>query len=43
MSATVHWTVSWSGAAESGTFPGMTTTAEARFRVAESQALNIED
>ncbi|MER5299691.1 hypothetical protein ABT039_09555 [Streptomyces lasiicapitis] len=43
VSATVHWTVSWSGAGDSGTFPGMTTTADARFRVAESQALNTED
>ncbi len=42
VSVTVHWTVSWSGAGESGVFPGMTTTANARFRVAESQALNSE-
>lgn len=43
VSATVHWAVSWSGAGESGTFPGLTTTAEAAFRVAESQALNVGD
>ncbi len=42
VSATVHWTVSWSGAGESGTFPGMTTTATAGFLVRESQALNTE-
>ncbi|SMD27601.1 hypothetical protein SAMN05661093_11211 [Kibdelosporangium aridum] len=40
VSATVHWTVSWSGAGQSGTFPGMTTTSNAAFRVAEAQALN---
>jgi hypothetical protein len=41
VSATVHWSVSWSGAGESGTFPDLTTTSSARFRVAESQALNV--
>jgi hypothetical protein len=40
VTATVHWSISWSGAGESGTFPDMTTTATAAFRVAESQALN---
>ncbi|MFC5107569.1 hypothetical protein [Kibdelosporangium philippinense] len=40
VSATVHWTVTWSGAGQSGTFPGMTTTSNAAFRVAEAQALN---
>jgi hypothetical protein len=38
-SVTVSWTVTWSGAGESGTFPDLTTTGEAAFRVAESQAL----
>jgi hypothetical protein len=38
--ATVHWTVTWSGAGQGGTFPDMTTTGNAAFRVAESQALN---
>lgn len=38
--ATVHWTVTWSGAGQSGTFPDLTTTGAAAFRVAESQALN---
>lgn len=37
--ATVHWTVTWSGAGASGTFPDMTTSANAAFRVAEAQAL----
>jgi hypothetical protein len=37
--ATVHWTVTWSGAGASGTFPDMTTSAAAPFRVAEAQAL----
>jgi hypothetical protein len=37
--ATVHWTVAWSGAGASGTFPDMTTSGSAAFRVAEVQAL----
>lgn len=37
--ATVHWTVTWSGAGQSGTFPDLTTSATGRFRVAEAQAL----
>jgi hypothetical protein len=40
VTATVRWTVTWSGAGQSGTFPDMTTTRTAAFRVAESQALN---
>ncbi len=40
VTATVHWTVSWSGGGQSGTFAGLTTTGHAAFRVAESQALN---
>ncbi|MCX4561653.1 hypothetical protein [Streptomyces phaeochromogenes] len=40
MSATVHWTVTWAGAGQSGVFPDLTTTSTAAFRVAESQALN---
>jgi hypothetical protein len=39
--ATVHWSVTWSGAGQSGTFPDMTTTGATQFRVAESQALNV--
>jgi hypothetical protein len=39
VSATVYWTVTWSGAGQSGAFPDMTTTSSATFRVAESQAL----
>lgn len=38
---TVHWSVTWSGAGSSGTFPDLTTTASTSFRVAESQALNV--
>lgn len=38
--AAVHWTVSWAGAGQSGTFPDLTTTSDTAFRVAESQALN---
>lgn len=40
VSATVAWTVRWSGAGRSGTFPGLTTTQETSFAVAESQAVN---
>lgn len=40
VAATVHWTVTWTGAGQSGTFPGLTTTAHTTLRVAESQALN---
>ena len=40
MVATVHWTVTWSGAGQGGTFPDLTTTSTAAFEVAESQALN---
>lgn len=40
VSATVHWTVTWAGAGQTGVFPDMTTTSNADFRVAESQALN---
>ncbi|MGH3719411.1 MAG: hypothetical protein ACRDRI_11360 [Pseudonocardiaceae bacterium] len=37
--ATVHWTVTWAGAGQSGTFPDLATSATGRFRVAEAQAL----
>lgn len=40
VTATVHWTVIWSGGGKGGTFPDMTTTGSVAFRVAESQALN---
>lgn len=38
--ATVHWSVSWSGGGQFGTFPEMTTSSTTRFRVTESPALN---
>ncbi|MGW5721931.1 hypothetical protein ACWEVP_37555 [Amycolatopsis sp. NPDC003865] len=37
--ATIHWTITWSGAGASGTFPDLTTSASAAFRVAEIQVL----
>jgi hypothetical protein len=40
VAATVHWTVTWSGAGQSGTFPDLTTTSSTTVRVAEAQALN---
>ena len=40
VSAMVHWTVTWSGAGQGGTFPDMTTTASTALRVAEAPALN---
>jgi hypothetical protein len=39
VTANVRWTVTWSGAGRSGAFPGLTTSATATYRVAESQAL----
>lgn len=39
VTATVHWTVRWSGAGQNGTFPNMTTTATVPFRVAESEGI----
>jgi hypothetical protein len=40
VAVTVHWSVTWAGAGQSGTFPEMTTSISTSFRVAESQALN---
>lgn len=40
VSAIVHWSITWSGAGQSGEFPDMTTTAATAFRVVESQAIN---
>jgi hypothetical protein len=40
VTATMRWTVTWSGAGQGGTFPDLTTTGNTAFRVAESQALN---
>ena len=40
VAVTVRWTVTWVGAGQGGTFPDLTTTATAAFRVTESQALN---
>lgn len=37
--ATITWAISWSGAGSGGTLPPLTSTAEAAFRVAESEAL----
>ena len=37
---TVRWNVRWSGAGQSGVFPGLTTTASTTLRAVESQALN---
>lgn len=38
--ATVHWTVTWSGAGQSGELDDLTTRSTTVMRVAESQALN---
>lgn len=40
VTATVHWTVTWTGAGQGGVFPDLTTTAGAAFTVLESQAVN---
>jgi hypothetical protein len=39
VSATVTWEVSWSGAGQSGTVPGLETTGQVQTRVQESQAV----
>ncbi len=39
VTATVHWTVTWSGAGSGGMFGDLTTQAAASFRVAQAQAL----
>jgi hypothetical protein len=41
VTATIHWSVTWSGAGQTGTLPELTTTASSQFRVRESQALNV--
>ena len=38
VSVVVEWAVSWSGGGQTGTEPGMTTTAQVSWQVAESQA-----
>lgn len=40
VTATVHWSIAWSGMGQAGVFPNMTTEAQAAFPVAEAQALN---
>ncbi len=42
VSATVHWSVTWAGAGQGGTFAGLTTTATVTVPVAESQALTTK-
>lgn len=39
VTATEHWSVTWSGAGQQGAFPDLTTTATVQVPVAESQAL----
>ena len=39
VTATVNWTVTWSGAGQAGTFPNMSTSAVVALRVAESQGI----
>lgn len=39
VSATVSWSVAWTGGGQSGSFPDLQTTSSAAFAVAESQAL----
>jgi hypothetical protein len=41
VTATTTWSVTWSGAGASGSFPALTRTSSAAFRVAEIQALNV--
>ncbi|MCA1684101.1 MAG: hypothetical protein LC708_03110 [Actinobacteria bacterium] len=39
VTVTISWQVSWAGAGQSGTVPGLTTTGGVRLRVAESQTV----
>jgi hypothetical protein len=39
VTATVHWSISWAGAGQAGTFPDLTTTSTTQVQVAESPAL----
>jgi hypothetical protein len=39
VTVTESWSVTWSGAGASGTFPDLATTAQVQIRVGESQAL----
>jgi hypothetical protein len=39
VTATVTWDVSWTGGGQTGQLPGLQTTAQAAFRVAQSQAV----
>lgn len=39
VTATVNWTVTWTGAGQNGVYPDMTTSASVAFRVAESQGI----
>jgi hypothetical protein len=39
VSVTISWNVTWAGAGQNGTVPGLTTTGAEQVRVAESQAL----
>jgi len=40
VTATVDWSVSWSGGGQAGVLPGLTSTSAVVLRVTESQALN---
>ncbi len=39
VSVTISWNVTWAGAGQAGTVPGLTTTGAVQVRVAESQAV----
>jgi hypothetical protein len=39
VSVTISWDVTWAGAGQTGTVPGLTTAGQVQVRVAESQAL----
>lgn len=41
VTVTVSWQVTWSGAGQGGTVPGLTTTAAVQVRVTESQAVIV--
>jgi hypothetical protein len=41
VTAQIHWTVSWTGAGQTGQFPDLVTAATTTFRVEESQAITV--
>lgn len=41
VTATVAWTITWTGGGQTGTLPALVTTAHAAFRVAQGEAIDV--